>query len=281
LLSVAICQCQRQSQRHPPQNAKQKVSSLIGKLRNMKLSYDPNKIRRSNKKPTLTSHIGLTRQGRWPNNHHIRFNRDSPPPQQQQQYQEEQPLDVEPPAPPPPPESLPLAPNPYNPPEVIQPVEPAPPTQPSEPLVPTYNEQPAEPPAPTYNERPAEPSPPITTEQPTPPPPAPTSPIIYKFKLLDAITSTTEKLETPAGYPLQRENIPAPVYTPRQQAPPQVYPQREVSQPSTYPQREPIPAQKPFEEGEVFPKVITQSIAEFASTIDKDGKNVYLKGKLF
>ena len=28
----------------------------------------------------------------------------------------------------------------------------------------------------------------------------------------------------------------------------------------------------PFDQGAVFPKIITQSIAEFASTIDKDGE---------
>ena len=59
---------------------------------------------------------------------------------------------------------------------------------------------------------------------------------------------------------------------------PQTYPPPPATSPPAappapaYPQRTSYPSSRPFDQGEVFPKVITQSIAEFASTIDKDGK---------
>ena len=69
------------------------MSNLIGNIRNIKLSYNPNKNNRrsTNKRPYLTT---SSVQRHWPNAQQLRFNRDSPPPpqqQQQQQYQQEPP----------------------------------------------------------------------------------------------------------------------------------------------------------------------------------------------
>jgi hypothetical protein len=85
----------------------------IGKLKNVKFSYDPEKVRRSQTRPffsTSPDEAPTLRRQRHRRGHrqpHLRLNRDSPQPD----------LDSSP---------LPLAPNPYNPPESAPPANPEP-----------------------------------------------------------------------------------------------------------------------------------------------------------
>ena len=258
-------------------NRNRKASSLIGKLKNVRFSYDPSKVRRSQQQQQDAAHSHHHRRGH--RQHYFRLNRDAPPSQhlpQQQLLERDSP------------DPLPLAPNPYSRPEESQPE-----VQPAEAAPVIVYTQPA------------------TTEPPPPPESPTTSSIkIYKFRLLDAVTTPSEPAPQPSPYnppapspapytpppppPTSAPYTPPPPppapYTPPSPQPPQpsyptppppvpqTYPPPPATSPPAappapaYPQRTSYPSSRPFDQGEVFPKVITQSIAEFASTIDKDGK---------